>query len=74
MWDTRLYKASLQCTQGLLCTQILKMDNVMKNVVSTVNFIRSKGLNHRQFQPLLSEVGSEYIIWYYLSQSCSFSQ
>lgn len=32
----------------------------MEPVVSTVNFIRSRGLNHRQFREFLSELESEY--------------
>ena len=35
------------------------MKHVMENVVNSVNFIRSKGLNHRQFQAFLAEVGSD---------------
>ena len=41
--------------QEALCCKSLKMDNVMHVVIQTVNFIRSKGLNHRQFEALLSE-------------------
>ena len=36
------------------------MKHVMENVVSTVNFIRSKGLKHRKFQVFLTEVGSDH--------------
>jgi hypothetical protein len=32
----------------------------MKLVVPVVNFIRSQGLNHRQFQSFLSEIYAEY--------------
>jgi len=32
----------------------------MKVVVSVVNFIRSHGLNHRQFQSSLSEIDARY--------------
>ena len=41
--------------QGQLCTHILKIYHSMKNVASTVNFIRSKGLNYIQ-----SQIGSEH--------------
>ena len=39
--------------QETLCAKSLKMENVMSVVPKTVNFIRSKGLRHRQFQDLL---------------------
>ncbi|CAK1598966.1 unnamed protein product [Parnassius mnemosyne] len=32
----------------------------MKVVVSTVNFIKSRGLNHRQFKQFLDDIESEY--------------
>ncbi|KAL0973590.1 hypothetical protein UPYG_G00206600 [Umbra pygmaea] len=41
--------------QEALCCKSLKMDHVMEVVVRTVNFIWSRGLNHRQFDKLLSD-------------------
>ena len=38
----------------------------MKKVVSTINFIKSRALNHRQFQQFLEDVEAEYgdLIYY----------
>ncbi|CAB3236888.1 unnamed protein product [Arctia plantaginis] len=36
----------------------------MKVVVSTVNFIKSRGLNHRQFKQFLDDIESEYLLYY----------
>lgn len=46
--------------QQALCSKVLRWLNVMGVVVSSVNYIRSHGLNHRQFQQYLSEVEAEY--------------
>ena len=50
------------CTvqQENLCTKALKMDNVMQLIIKTVNFIRGKGLNHRQFQEFLKSTDADY--------------
>uniref|UniRef100_A0A8C4UDT3 Uncharacterized protein n=1 Tax=Falco tinnunculus TaxID=100819 RepID=A0A8C4UDT3_FALTI len=46
--------------QQALCCKSLKLDSVMKIVVSCVNFIRAHALNHRQFQEFLSELNVAY--------------
>ena len=43
-----------------LCAKYLKMENVMSVVTKTVNFIRSKGLRHRQFQDLLRSLEADF--------------
>ncbi|CAM4600186.1 unnamed protein product [Lepidochelys olivacea] len=46
--------------QQALYGKYLDLSCVMEPVVSTVNFIRSHGLNHHQFQAFLVEIESEY--------------
>lgn len=46
--------------QEALCSKLLGFENVMKVVVPTVNFIKSRGLNHRQFKQFLEDIESEY--------------
>ncbi|CAI5682279.1 unnamed protein product [Oreochromis niloticus] len=51
--------------QEALCCNSLKMDNVMKVVIQTINFIRSRSLNHRQFDSLLREKDHIYGLPYH---------
>lgn len=46
--------------QENLCAKNISLKNVMSDVVKSVNFIRAHGLNHREFQEFLDEVGAEY--------------
>ena len=46
--------------QENLCAKSLKMQNVISIVIKTVNFIRSKGLRHREFQELLHSIDADF--------------
>jgi len=46
--------------QENLIAQVLKMNNVMNDVIKTVNFIKKHALNHRQFKTLLKESESPF--------------
>lgn len=46
--------------QQSLCAKSFNFPEVMKVLVTTVNFIRSRGLNHREFQAYLAELDAEY--------------
>ena len=46
--------------QESLCARVLTFDNVMKFVFNSVNFIRSRGPNHRQFGSFLEGIEAEY--------------
>ncbi|XP_027140791.1 general transcription factor II-I repeat domain-containing protein 2 [Larimichthys crocea] len=46
--------------QQVLCAKHLQYKHVMKPVIKTINFIRSRALCHHQFQQFLSEIHAEY--------------
>jgi hypothetical protein len=46
--------------QQSLCSKAIKINHVMNMAVSTVNFIRSHSLNHRQFRELLIDIEAVY--------------
>uniref|UniRef100_A0A669BDA4 SPIN-DOC-like zinc-finger domain-containing protein n=1 Tax=Oreochromis niloticus TaxID=8128 RepID=A0A669BDA4_ORENI len=46
--------------QEVLCKIVLKMDHIVDVVTKTVNFIRARALNHRQFIALLEENEMEH--------------
>ena len=46
--------------QQNLSAKSLKFDHVMRKVVACINFIKSRALNHRQFQEFLEDVQAEH--------------
>lgn len=46
--------------QRVLCRSVLKLNHVIDVVTKTVNFIRARALNHRQFVALLEEHENEH--------------
>ncbi|UYV66761.1 hypothetical protein LAZ67_4002786 [Cordylochernes scorpioides] len=46
--------------QEVLCTKVIKMENVLTPIKISINFIRSRGLIQRQFSLFLTELESEY--------------
>lgn len=52
--------------QENLCAKSVCFKNVMKDIIQIVNFIRSQGLNHREFQTFLNDMDAEYedVVYY----------
>ncbi|XP_076864060.1 general transcription factor II-I repeat domain-containing protein 2A [Brachyhypopomus gauderio] len=46
--------------QEALCARAAQLGNVMATVVKTINLIRSRALNHREFRTFLSDIDAEY--------------
>ncbi|XP_051788407.1 general transcription factor II-I repeat domain-containing protein 2B-like [Erpetoichthys calabaricus] len=46
--------------QEALCKSVLQLDYVVKPVVKLVNFIRARGLQHRQFIKFLEEIDADH--------------
>ncbi|XP_066908349.1 general transcription factor II-I repeat domain-containing protein 2A-like [Halyomorpha halys] len=46
--------------QQNLCSKSIRLQNFMNEVVKTMNFIQSRGLNHRQFEAFLDGISTEY--------------
>ncbi|XP_076232931.1 general transcription factor II-I repeat domain-containing protein 2-like [Calliopsis andreniformis] len=46
--------------QETLNAKVLKIINIVPPIIKVVNFIRSRGLNHREFKELLKDMDSEY--------------
>ncbi|XP_060786507.1 general transcription factor II-I repeat domain-containing protein 2A-like [Neoarius graeffei] len=46
--------------QEALCKSVLQLDHVVKPVVKLVNFIRARGLQHRQFIAFLEETDADH--------------
>ena len=40
-----------------VCTKVLGFTDVMKDVIQCVNYIRARGLNHRQFKSFFRRTG-----------------
>ena len=53
------YHCIIHQEQLISATSLHQLKPVMDKVISTVNFIRSRGLNHRQFQALLDSLEKE---------------
>ncbi|XP_042242397.1 general transcription factor II-I repeat domain-containing protein 2B-like [Homarus americanus] len=46
--------------QEVLCKSVLNLSHVVDTVVKVVNYIRARGLNHRQFITLLEDLESDH--------------
>jgi hypothetical protein len=60
--SSQMVAISFQCIihQQALCSKLANLENVMSVVVKTINYIKTRGINHRQFQSFLNEIESEY--------------
>ena len=72
---TKIHHTHCIIHQEVLCTKIIKMENVLSYIKKVINFIKSRGLNQRQFTAFLKESDSTYSSLSYYSEvrwlSCS---
>ena len=54
--------------QQNLCVKSLKFQHIMYPIIKAVNFIRARGLNHRQFQNFLNDLNTEHQDLLYFSE------
>ena len=59
-WSIRCSCKPLHYSPRELCTKIMGFAEITRNVVQCVNYIRARGLNHRQFKAFLDGLDSEY--------------
>ncbi|KAI6651129.1 General transcription factor II-I repeat domain-containing protein 2A-like [Oopsacas minuta] len=59
-WLTEISKCHCIIHQEALCAKTLGLENVMKLIVDVVNFIRSKGVNHRESKEFLKDLVLDY--------------
>ncbi|XP_065818648.1 general transcription factor II-I repeat domain-containing protein 2 [Labrus bergylta] len=60
--------------QQALCSKCLKYEHVMSVVLKCINYIRSRGLQHRQFRAFLEEIESVYSDVLYFTDVCWLSR
>ena len=60
--------------QENLCTKSLKFSHVIQPIIETVNFIRSRSLNHRQFRQFLDDLGIDHQDLIYHTEVCWLSK
>ena len=56
--------------QESLCKSSLKFKHIMDPVVSAVNLIRARGLNHRQFRNFLEDIEADFTDILYHTNVC----
>ena len=65
--DEKLIKYHCIIHEEALAAQTLEMKHVMAIVVKTVNFLKSRGLNHRQFKTFLERSEAVFVDVIYFS-------
>ena len=64
--------------QEALCKSVLQLNHVVKAVLKLINYIKGRGLHHRQFIKFLEEINSDHqdllyhshVRWLSLGKTC----